>query len=85
MSIKNKQVGKCSTGMQQRLKFAIMLSINSDIWLLDEPCSNLDESGKNLFLDEIKNAAKLNKLVLLATNDDDEAGTADEIIHLPII
>ena len=69
--------------MIQRLKFAILLAINADIWLLDEPCSNLDEDGKKIFLNEIKSAAK-DKLILIATNDIDEAKISDEIINLPI-
>ena len=84
LSAKNKSVSNFSTGMIQRLKFAILLAVGADVWLLDEPCSNLDESGKNIFLQEITNAARCGKLILLATNDRDEANIANEIISLPI-
>ncbi|MBR1729063.1 MAG: ABC transporter ATP-binding protein [Selenomonadaceae bacterium] len=80
---KYKFIKTFSTGMIQRLKFAILLAINADIWLLDEPCSNLDIDGKKIFLNEIKSAAK-DKLILIATNDIDEAKISDEIISLPI-
>ena len=81
---KNKIVGNFSTGMKQRLKLAILLAVDSEVWILDEPGSNLDEYGKHLVLNEMKNAAQSGKLVLLATNDNDEAEAANELISLPI-
>ena len=85
LSCKNKLISNFSTGMIQRLKFAIMLAVEADVWILDEPCSNLDEAGKHLILDEITNAASNGKLILMATNDRDEVSIADEIINLPIV
>ena len=81
---KNKFVGEFSTGMKQRLKFAILLAVNAEVWILDEPCSNLDESGSILLLNEVKIAASKGKLILMATNNKDEMAVADEIINLPI-
>ena len=83
INTKNKLIKTFSTGMIQRLKFLIMIAVNSDVWILDEPCSNLDQIGKNIFLHEIKNSAQNGKLILMATNDKDEENIADEIIHLP--
>lgn len=83
ISDKSKVVGSFSTGMKQRLKFAIMLAVNADLWLLDEPGSNLDEAGRQIILDEVKRAAAEGKLILLATNDKDEAEAGNEIITLP--
>ena len=81
---KNKLVGSFSTGMIQRLKFAILIAVKADVLLLDEPSSNLDEAGKNIILDEIKRAARNGKLILLATNDNDEVEIGNEIISLPL-
>ena len=80
----HKFVGEFSTGMIQRLKFAILLAVEADVWLLDEPGSNLDESGKAIILNEVKRAADTGKLILWATNDHDEVEVGDEIINLPI-
>jgi len=71
-----------STGMRQRLKFAILLSVDANIWLLDEPTANLDEDGRDKFFNEIQ-AAKSEKIILLATNDKAEEKICDEIIRLP--
>lgn len=72
-----------STGMRQRLKFAILLSVDADIWLLDEPTANLDDDGREKFFREIQ-AAKSDKIILLATNDKSEENICDEIIQLPL-
>ena len=72
-----------STGMRQRLKFAILLSVDADIWLLDEPTANLDEIGREKFFNEIQ-VAKSDKIILLATNDKIEEKICDEIIRLPL-
>lgn len=72
-----------STGMRQRLKFAILLGVDADIWLLDEPTANLDDDGREKFFVEIQAAAP-EKIILLATNDKLEEKICDEIIHLPL-
>ena len=72
-----------STGMRQRLKFAILLSFDADIWLLDEPTANLDDDGREKFFSEI-HAAKSDKIILIATNDSAEEKICDEIIRLPL-
>lgn len=72
-----------STGMRQRLKFAILLSVDADIWLLDEPTANLDDDGRDKFFCEIRRAVT-DKIILLATNDNTEVEICDEIIRLPL-
>lgn len=77
------RAGNFSTGMRQRLKFAILLSVDADIWLLDEPTANLDDDGREKFFAEVQ-AVKSDKIILLATNDNAEVEICDEIIQLPI-
>lgn len=79
----NTRAENFSTGMRQRLKFAILLSVDADIWLLDEPTTNLDDDGRDKFFSEISNA-KTDKIILLATNDKAEVALCDEIICLPL-
>ena len=77
------RAGNFSTGMRQRLKFAILLSVDADIWLLDEPTANLDDDGREKFFYEVR-AATSTKIILLATNDKAEVEICDEIIQLPL-
>ena len=72
-----------STGMRQRLKFAIVLAVDAEIWLLDEPTANLDDDGRKKFFAAIV-AAKSDKIILLATNDATEVELCDELIQLPL-
>ena len=72
-----------STGMRQRLKFAVVLGVDATVWLLDEPTANLDDDGREKFFGEIKLAAP-EKIILLATNDKAEEKICDEIISLPL-
>ena len=81
---KDKLISGYSTGMDQRLKFAILLAVEADVWLLDEPGSNLDRDGKTMILNEVKRATGEGKLILMATNDKDEAEAGNETISLPI-
>lgn len=62
-----------STGMRQRLKMAVMLALQPAVWLLDEPSSNLDESGKQLIAAMIDRALGRKAAVIIATNERQEA------------
>lgn len=77
------RAGTFSTGMRQRLKFAVLLSVDADIWLLDEPTANLDDDGREKIFSEVQ-AAKSDKIILLATNDKAEVEICDEVIRLPL-
>lgn len=74
--------GEFSTGMRQRLKLAVLLASGADIWLLDEPGSNLDAAGRELVIHEVRQAAEKGRLVIWATNDEREEAAADAAIHL---
>lgn len=78
----NQQIKNFSTGMKQRLKLALLVAADKSVWFLDEPSSNLDESGHQLIQRLIQNACKENRTVLLATNEPSEVNYADSVIHL---
>ena len=80
--LKNKFSANLSTGMNQRVKFAILLAVDSPVWLMDEPAANLDEAGRNIIINEAKRAAAKGKTILWATNDEREFKIADDIVDL---
>jgi len=61
-------VGLFSSGMKQRLKYAVALSVSPQILILDEPSSNLDAEGVFLMEKIIEEQKKVG-MVILATND----------------
>ena len=80
--VAGKFVEPFSTGMKKRLHLAILLAVQADIWLLDEPGANLDAAGRSMVRREARRAAAAGKLVLLATNDREEEAVADACISL---
>lgn len=78
----DKLVGTYSTGMKQRLKFALLLAINPGLWLLDEPSSNLDSDGKAMVNELIQLALTQEKTLILATNEAMEVRHAEAAISL---
>ncbi len=79
---KDQLVHTYSTGMRQRLKFALMLAMQPVLWLLDEPSSNLDADGKMLVAQIISNGLAQKATVIIATNEPWEAEYADCKIEL---
>ena len=77
----NDRVSSFSTGMKQRLKFALALVSQPKILLLDEPGSNLDQQGVK-FVDQFISEFKSNLVILLATNNPQETKYADFLLQL---
>lgn len=75
-------VGAYSTGMRQRLKFAVLAALKPPVWLLDEPSSNLDAAGKKLVAGLVKAALTQHFTVIIATNEAEEAEYAGQKIAL---
>lgn len=67
----DKQIRYYSSGMKQRLKLAQAFFSNVPIILLDEPCTNLDIAGFQLYHQLIKNYTT-NRLVIVCSNDEQE-------------
>lgn len=79
---KDQLIHTYSTGMRQRLKFAVMLALQPLLWLLDEPSSNLDAGGKVLVSKMITMALTEQKIVIIASNEPWEVEYADCKIEL---
>ena len=74
--------GQLSTGMRQRVRLAVVLGTDAEVWLLDEPGLALDEQGRALLLNEARAAAKRGRLILWATNEPEERKAADACFDL---
>lgn len=74
-------VGAYSSGMKQRLKYAVALLAKPDILLLDEPTSNLDDEGKAIVV-EIMAKQKQDNILILATNEHEDLGRVESVIEL---
>ncbi len=75
------RVGEYSSGMKQRLKYALALLGNPDFLLLDEPTSGMDDDGKRL-VSEIIEEHRDHSVVVIATNEEQERSLAHEQCRL---
>ncbi len=78
---RNDLVRGYSSGMKQRLKFIFALLHEPQLIILDEPTSNLDNSGKEIVYKIIKEESKKN-LIVIASNEDSDLQLCTEVIEL---
>ncbi|MDW8322047.1 MAG: ABC transporter ATP-binding protein [Armatimonadota bacterium] len=74
-------VAAFSTGMVQRLKLLTALIHRPPVLLLDEPGSNMDQTGMEFVRETVKEQAK-HGIVIIATNDSRELGYGEPLIQL---
>jgi len=67
----SRQIRNYSSGMKQRVKLAQAIYSDTAILLLDEPCSNLDTEGIQLYRSLIEKYGA-NRLIIVSSNDEVE-------------
>ena len=67
--------------MKQRLKLAQAVFSDVPVVLLDEPCTNLDASGFELYYKMIDVYCK-DRLVIVSSNDKNEYNFCDDVINI---
>ena len=77
----HKQIRYYSSGMKQRVKLAQAIFSDTAILLLDEPCSNLDAKGIELYQSLIEQYCP-NRLVVVCSNDPVEYSFCKEEISM---
>ena len=77
----HKQIRYFSSGMKQRLKLAQAFFSNTPILLLDEPTTNLDADGIDLYHTLISNYTK-DKLIIVSSNVKQEYNFCEEVIEI---
>ncbi|PWB75855.1 transcriptional regulator [candidate division GN15 bacterium] len=75
------QVGAYSSGMKQRLKYAVALLNRPAYLFLDEPTSNLDEDGKRIVADLIEEY-RSQSIIVIATNEPEEQRLARTVCRV---
>lgn len=77
----NKQIRYYSSGMKQRVKLAQCIFSDTSLVLLDEPCTNLDAAGIELYHRLITAYCK-NRMVVVSSNDEVEFSFCQAIINI---
>lgn len=76
-----KQIRFYSSGMKQRVKMAQAIFSAVPVLLLDEPCTNLDATGYELYHTLIKKYCS-DKLIIVSSNDKNEYDFCKEVISI---
>jgi len=77
----DKQIRYFSSGMKQRIKLAQAIFSNTPVLLLDEPCTNLDTSGYQLYHELIVKYCQ-DKLIIVSSNDIQEMDFCIERLNI---
>jgi ABC-type multidrug transport system ATPase subunit len=77
----DKRIKNFSSGMKQRLKLGVAIFSDVRALLLDEPATNLDESGLSWYLENVQQVLP-ERLVLVASNRKEEYAFCTESIDL---
>ncbi len=76
-----KRIGQYSSGMKQRVKLAQGIFSDTPVVLLDEPCTNLDTEGIELYNKLIEDYCA-HRLTVVSSNDETEYQFCKEIINI---
>ncbi len=77
-----KQVSSFSSGMKQRLKLGLALLQESDLIILDEPCTNLDANGKKWYEEMVRKYRNDRTLVNFSNHLDEEIAICDQKLEM---
>lgn len=79
----HKKIGHYSSGMKQRVRLLLAFFFDGHLIALDEPTTNLDETGISWYQSEINQIAK-NKTILISSNQRSEYGFCEKNIELSL-
>ena len=79
---KDKQIEVFSSGMKQRVKLALAIMSESKLLLMDEPLTNLDEKGKNWYLDTVNEFTSNRTIIVSSNHQKDEYAFCERAYHL---
>ena len=76
-------VGRLSTGQRRRTSLACLIARRPELWLLDEPHAGLDQSGRELVDQLIRDATTAGATVVLSSHELDRSlDLADEVVTI---
>jgi cobalt/nickel transport system ATP-binding protein len=77
--LRNRAPHHLSGGEKRRVALASLLTLQPDVWLMDEPTTGLDPRSQSWLVEFIGEQRKLGKTIITATHD---LGIAEEIASL---
>jgi len=86
-SLDQEEISSCrldslSSGQQKKLAVALTISVDADLYILDEPTANLDPDSRRMMLGEIFARTNHAALVVIAHDMDDSTAQFDRVIDI---
>ena len=81
-SVKETNIKQFSSGMKQRLKLLLAMNSESDLLLLDEPCTNLDAAGVEWYHQLLENCSGQTTIVIASNHKPEEYPAYDHLLSL---
>ena len=76
-------VGRLSTGQRRRTSLACLIARRPELWLLDEPHAGLDQDGRDLVDQLVRDATAAGATVILSSHELDRSmELADEVVTI---
>ncbi|GAA5219737.1 ABC transporter ATP-binding protein [Membranihabitans marinus] len=78
---RDKPLKRLSSGMYQRIRLVLTICTDAPVLFLDEPCSNLDKKGVDLYHQLIDEYGQ-NRMIFVASNDEREYDFCDRMLSI---
>jgi ABC-type multidrug transport system ATPase subunit len=76
-------VGRLSTGQRRRTSLACLVARRPELWLLDEPHAGLDQDGRDVVDELVRDACRAGATVILSSHELDRSlELADEVVTI---
>lgn len=76
-------VGRLSTGQRRRTSLACLVARRPELWLLDEPHAGLDQDGRDIVDELVRDASRAGATVILSSHELDRSlDLADEVVTI---
>ena len=72
-ALADRRVGAMSTGQRKRVALACLVTRRAELWLLDEPHSGLDATGRDELDEVLRAAARAGATIVLASHESERA------------
>lgn len=81
-SLMDISISKLNKAIMKRLAIAMALANNGDVFLLDDPFSEMDDETKTIIIDIFKDIKLSKAVVFTTTSENDAKNLADIIVYL---
>jgi len=80
----DRQANELSSGLRQKVAIGALLSVDADLYILDEPLANLDPESKERAMELILERTSGKTLIVVLHGEEEWHGRFDRVLTLPV-